>query len=377
METDDSTNRVKVGLETLPTDLPDVLKGAKIGLLAHAASRLPTGEHALSVLQDLSLNVVRLFGPEHGFFGAAGAGEKVADAVHDGVPLVSLYGVRQAPELEHLRDLDALVFDVQDVGVRAYTYLSTLKACLTRCAEVGVPLVLLDRPNPLGRAVYGAGVTGGFESFVSAHDVPFVHGLTLGELATRIARALALSAEVLNVVRMKNYDGSSWAETGLPWRAPSPNLPHFRSAQLYPLTVFLEGTPLSEGRGTERPFEQLGAPWLNGGSLSEVLNELPGLHAEPVRFTPASSKHAGTEVSGVKLSRTGPFDPLRGALILLSEVRRQNPEFSWLGEKRPFIDLLAGSDVLRRTVDGDLSGADFKTWLEARGSDPPPARLYF
>lgn len=266
---------------------------------------------------------------------------------------------------------------MQDVGVRAYTYLSTLKACLTRCAEVGVPLVLLDRPNPLGRAVYGAGVSAGFESFVSAHDVPFVHGLTLGELATRIARALALSAEVLNVVRMKNYDGSSWAETGLPWRAPSPNLPYLTSAQFYPLTVFLEGTPVSEGRGTARPFEQLGAPWLDGDALADALNGLTSLHAEPVRFTPLASKYAGTEVSGVKLSRTGPFDPLRGARVLLGEVRRQNPEFSWLGETRPFIDLLAGSDVLRRAVDGKLSEAEFEAWLKTWESEPRATRLYF
>ena len=365
---------VQVGLEVLQTDLPALLQGARVGLLAHAASRLPTGEHALEVLQTLDLNVVRLFGPEHGFFGAAAAGESVTDTTYGDLPLVSLYGTRRAPEPEHLRDLDALVFDVQDVGVRAYTYLSTLKACLTRCAEVGVPLVLLDRPNPLGRAVYGAGVSAGFTSFVSAHDVPFVHGLTLGELAGLIARDLALSAEVLQIVRMKNYDGSPWAD--LPWRAPSPNLPRLKSAQLYPLTVFLEGTPLSEGRGTDAPFEQLGAPWLAGNALAEVLNEqVPGLHAESVRFTPASSKHAGTEVYGVKLARTGPLDPLRSALVLLREVRRQNPErFRWLGKTRPFIDLLAGSDVLRRTVDGELSEADLEAWLKSPRS--APSRLY-
>lgn len=376
METDDSTNRVKIGLESLQTNLPAVLKGARVGLLAHAASRLPRGEHALEVLQDLNLNVVRLFGPEHGFLGAAGAGEKVADAVYDGRPLVSLYGVRRAPEPGHLHDLDALVFDVQDVGVRAYTYLSTLKACLTRCAEVGVTLVLLDRPNPLGRAVYGAGVTAGFESFVSAHDVPFVHGLTLGELATLIARDLG--ADNLHVVKMTGYDSSPWSEH-LPWRAPSPNLPHLTSARLYPLTVFLEGTPISEGRGTDAPFEQLGAPWLDGDTLANALNgQLTGLHAEPVRFTPVASKHAGAEVFGVKLRQTGPFDPLRGARVLLSEMRRQNPDtFSWLGEKRPFIDLLAGSEVLRRTVDGDLGEAEFETWLRTRESVPPAPRLYF
>ena len=346
-----------------------MLEGTRVGLIAHAASRLPAGEHALEVLQRLGLKVTRLFSPEHGFFGAAAAGESVADTVYGELPLVSLYGARRAPGPEHLRDLDALVFDVQDVGVRAYTYLSTLKACLSACAQTGVPLVLLERPNPLGRAVYGAGVTTGFESFVSAHNVPFVHGLTLGELAVLIARDLEVEAS-LHVVKMTGYNGSPWAATGLPWRAPSPNLPRLGSAQLYPLTVFLEGTPLSEGRGTDSPFEQLGAPWLDGEALAGRLGELAGLRAEPVRFTPASSKYAGVEVSGVKLSQTGPVDPLRAVRVLLGEVRRQNPGFSWLGEKRPFVDLLAGSDVLRRTVDGELGEEAFTAWLgeEARGA---------
>ena len=362
-----AAKRVKIGLETLQTDLPTVLRRARVGLLAHAASRLPTGEHALEVLRRSGLNVVRLFGPEHGFFGAAAAGENVADTVYGGLPLVSLYGSRRAPGPEHLRDLDALVFDVQDVGVRAYTYLSTLKACLSACAQTGVLLVVLERPNPLGRAVYGAGVSAGFESFVSAHNVPFVYGLTLGELAVLIARDLELEAS-LHVVNMVGYDGFPWAETGLPWRAPSPNLPRLRSAQLYPLTVFLEGTPLSEGRGTDSPFEQLGAPWLDGKALAERLGESSGLRAEPVWFTPVSSKYAGVEVSGVKLSQTGPVDPLRAARVLLSEVRRQNSGFSWLGDERPFIDLLAGSEVLRRTVDGELGEEAFTAWLgEGRG----------
>lgn len=372
------TGPLKVGLEVVQLELPALLKGARVGLLAHAASRLPSGEHALTVLQGLGLDIVRLFGPEHGFFGAAGEGEKVGDAAHDGLPLVSLYGMRRAPDLEHLRDLDALVVDLQDVGVRAYTYLSTVKACLERCAEAGVPLLLLDRPNPLGCASYGAGVVDGFGSFVAAHDVRFVHGMTLGELATCVARDLGLDI-TLQVVLMKGYEGAPWPETGLPWRAPSPNLPRPESARLYPLTVFLEGTNVSEGRGTDAPFEQFGAPWLSGVRLAERLNEqLPDLHAEPVRFTPASSKHAGAVVSGVRLHPSALFDPLESARVLLTEVRRQDPaRFAWLGEGRPFIDLLAGSDVLRRAVEGDVKGADFRAWLRAgEGLEAGRVRLY-
>lgn len=358
--------RVKVGLEVIRHELPIALEGERMGLLAHAAARLPSGDHALTVLQGSGLNVVRLFGPEHGFFGVAEAGEGVVDAAYNGLPLVSLYEARRAPERKHLRDLDALVVDLQDVGVRAYTYLATLRACLERCAETDVTLLLLDRPNPLGRASYGAGVAASFSSFVSAHDVRFVHGMTLGELAALMARDLGVEA-TLEVVLMKGYEGAPWPETGLPWYAPSPNLPRPESARLYPLTVFLEGTNVSEGRGTDAPFEQLGAPWLDGVRLAERLNErLPSLAAEPVQFTPASSKHQGVVVSGVRLRPSGPFDPLESAWVLLTEVRSQDPaRFAWLGEGRPFIDLLVGSDILRRAVDGDVSAADFGAWLAA------------
>ncbi len=378
MTAEAGVSRVAVGLEVIQTGLPDLLCGSRVGLVAHAASRLPNGEHALTVLQRCGVGVARLFGPEHGFFGMAAAGEGVDDAFHDGLPLVSLYGARRAPDLEHLSDLDALVVDLQDVGVRAYTYLATVKACLVRCAEAGVPLVLLDRPNPLGRAAFGAGVARGFTSFVSAHDVRFVHGLTLGELATCVARAAGLE-NTLRVVPVARYRGLPWLGTGLPWRAPSPNLPRLASARLYPVTVFLEGTNVSEGRGTNAPFEQLGAPWLDGEALAGGLNEqLPELRAEPVRFTPRSSKYAGRPVAGVRLSQVGLFDPLRAARLLLGEVRRQGADrFTWLGEERPFTDLLAGSDVLRRVVDGALSDADFSVWLETGAAlDGACVRLY-
>lgn len=378
MTAETGVSRVAVGLEVIQTRLPDVLKGAKVGVVAHAASRLPNGEHALTVLQRCGVGVARLFGPEHGFFGMAAAGEGVEDAFHDGLPLVSLYGARRAPDLEHLNDLDALVVDLQDVGVRAYTYLATVKACLERCAEAGVPLVLLDRPNPLGRAAFGAGVAPGFASFVSAHNVRFVHGLTLGELATHVARASGLE-HTLRVVPVASYRGLPWPETGLPWRAPSPNLPRLASARLYPVTVFLEGTNVSEGRGTDAPFEQIGAPWLDGEALAGSLNEqLPGLRAEPVRFTPGSSKYAGRPVAGVRLSQVSPFNPLWAARLLLREVRRQGGDrFAWLGGERPFVDLLAGSDVLRQAVDENLSDTDFSAWLETgEGLDGARVRLY-
>jgi uncharacterized protein YbbC (DUF1343 family) len=353
---------IQLGLHQLVTEVPEFLKGSSVGLLAHAASVVVIDKkiyHAVNLIQQHpDLNLVRLFAPEHGLYGAVQAGESVDDMTDSqtGLPVVSLYGARQVPDKEHLYDLDALLVDLQDVGVRCYTYLSTVKACLQVCAETKTRLVLLDRPNPLGRKVFGNGVEAGFESFVSAHDVPFVHGLTLGELALQMAQDLNIQ-EVLEVIPVTGWHGGPWNETNLPWIAPSPNLPTFQSAQCYPVAVLFEGTNISEGRGTKFPFEQLGAPWLNSQRLAEQLNAraLSGIHFESVRFTPTRSKHEGKIVEGVRLKGLGfqHFDPLVIATALLADVYKQAPEhFQWLLTKdgRAFTDLLYGSAKLRRAV---------------------------
>ena len=350
---------IQVGLRRLVTDLPKSLRGAHVGLLAHRASvALVDGKlrHAVELVQaHPELRLERLFGPEHGLYGQAQAGEQVEDYVDEqsGLPVVSLYGARRAPAAEHLRDLDALLVDLQDVGVRCYTYLSTLKACLQTCAEADTRLVVLERPNPLGRGVLGEGVAAGYESFVSAHGVPFIHGRTLAELALLMAEDLSLESPL---VIPSNWHGEAWEQTGLPWLPPSPNLPTVKSVRCYGATVFLEGTNLSEGRGSGAPFEQIGAPWLDADALAETLNAhaLPGVRFEPVSFTPTFSKHAGTEVYGVKLVLQGKgFAPLETAHILLREVYEQAPErFEWLTapDGRFFTDLLYGSARLRTFV---------------------------
>ena len=354
-------------MQRLVADLPDTLKGARVGLLAHRASVARVGgepRHAVDlVAAHPDLTLVRLFGPEHGIYGDAQAGETVGDGVdpRTGLKVVSLYGARRVPAAEHLRDLDALLVDLQDVGVRCYTYLSTLKACLQACAAANTRLGVLERPNPLGRRVQGEGVATGFESFVSAHDVKFVHGRTLGELALRMAGDLGIEPPL--VVPVSGWHGQPWSETGLPWLPPSPNLPTFDSVRCYAATVFFEGTNLSEGRGTDRPFEQVGAPWLDAGDLADTLaaRALPGVRFEPVGFTPTFSKHAGTEVYGVELVlRDGVqgegFDPLETALALLRATHEQEPGyFRWLTapDGRFFTDLLYGSARLRALVLGD------------------------
>jgi uncharacterized protein YbbC (DUF1343 family) len=351
---------VKPGLATLAESCPAWLRGARLGLVANPASvAFVEGRqrHAVGVLRSLDLRLVRLFSPEHGLYGSAQEGQEVKDGLdpHSGLAVISLYGARRAPEREHLADLEALVFDLQDVGVRVFTYLSTLKACLQRCAEAGILLVVLDRPNPLGRKRFGPGLSPGFESFVGAHDVRYGHGLTLGELAAQIAQDLGV-ASTLRVLPVTGWQGEPWHETGLPWLAPSPNLPSFSSAQLYPATVFFEGTNVSEGRGTAQPFRHLGAPWLDGFALAEALKAraLPGLRVEAASFTPRRSKHQGLRVSGVSLQVTDweHYEPVTTALALLSETRAQNPErFTWLkAGSRYLTDLLYGSDGLRLQV---------------------------
>lgn len=362
------------GLETLLTAPPARLQGARVGLVCNPASlSYPGGtpEHAIDLLRDASgPEFVRLFGPEHGLYGAAHEGGHVEDGfdARSGLEVVSLYGPRQAPEARHLQDLDALFVDLQDVGVRAYTFLSTLKACLRACAEAGTLLVVLDRPNPLGRASNGPGVEPGFESFVGAHDVRFLHGMTLGEAATVMARDLALEDSLL-VIPASGWRGEPWEQTGLPWAPPSPNLPRLESVRCYPATIFFEGTNLSEGRGTEAPFEQVGAPWLDGARLAERLNadDLTGVKFTAAKFTPERSKHAGAACEGVRLEvqDSATFEPLEAALTLLREVRRQNLEaFECLipDSGKPFIDLLYGSDKLRRWSSGELAEAEFRAW---------------
>ena len=358
---------IRVGLQRL-LEKVSALRGARVALLAHPASvAVIDGKphHAVDLVHNHNnLKLVRLFGPEHGLYGKAQEGEQVADGLDakTGLEVISLYGERRAPEPDHLQTIAALLFDLQDVGVRCFTYLSTLKACLQVCAETDTQLVVLDRPNPLGRSVFGPGVEAGFESFVAAHDVPFVHGKTLGELALVLAKDLALKP-YLEVIAVEGWEGEPWDQTELPWLAPSPNLPRFESALCYPATVFLEGTNLSEGRGTDFPFEQFGAPWLQAERLADELNGLElGVSFSPTRFIPSRSKYAGQSVQGVrlKIDDRDRYNPLTIAEKVLALIYQQNAGLEWLTtrDSRYFVDLLYGSDWLRHSVTGKVENAE-------------------
>jgi len=353
-----------LGLQQFVESVPPTLCGARVALIAHPASvALIDGQthHVVDLIQQHpDLNLIRLFGPEHGLYGAAQEGEKVSDGLDakTGLQVVSLYGERRAPEPKHLQNIDALLFDLQDVGVRCFTYLSTLKACLKVCAQTDTRLIILERPNPLGCSVYGPGVEQGFESFVGLHDVPFIHGKTLGELGLLMAKDLGLES-YLEIIPITGWHGEPWDETGLPWISPSPNLPRFESALCYPMTVFLEGTNLSEGRGTNYPFNQVGAPWLNAEALANELNGLElGITFSPTSFTPSRSKYAAQALQGVRLQVTDrTYNPLMVAHNLLKSIHEQGADLKWLQTRdgRYFTDLLYGSDKLRKDVTADSS----------------------
>lgn len=380
---------VQVGLEVLESGQGKPLRGKRVGLVVHAASVSADGRHSIDVLRALGLDVVRLFTPEHGLRSGAAAGEKVDSGMdaESGLPLVSLYGEKSEPTADDLRDLDALVFDLQDAGVRFYTYASTLLLCLEAAAEAGVELVVLDRPNPLGGERIEGPLSDAREvmppSLVNRAPGPLVHGLTLGEMA-RYANASASRKAKLTVIGMRGWKRSMlWRDTGRPWVPPSPNLRSPEAALAYPGVCLLEATNASEGRGTEAPFLLLGAPWLKAEILASI--SVPGFALEPARFTPAASpaapnpKYRDRECQGVRVRVTDAraVRPYELGLRLLAALRRQ-PEFRWAREGA--LDWLLGTPRVREALErGDsveaILGAD-QPGVNAFRRDRAAALLY-
>jgi uncharacterized protein YbbC (DUF1343 family) len=373
---------VRTGLDRVASGDAELPAG-RLGLVAHAASLTADGVHAIDVLRARGLDLVRLFGPEHGLRGEAAAGEEVAGGVDPatGLPVVSLYGAQRQPSAEDLADLDVLVLDLQDAGVRFYTYVSTLMLCLEAAAEHGVTFVVLDRPNPLG----GERVEGPVsaprevvpESFVNMAPGPLVHGLTFGEIARLVNAALPEPADLV-VVEMEGWERAmAWPDTGLPWVAPSPNLRTAEAALAYPGTALLEATTVSEGRGTEAPFLRLGAPWLDAGRLAAELAELGvadfGFAVRTTRFTPRASaaapdpKHLDEECAGLEVAVTDPAaaSPYRFGLALLVALRDE-PGFAWRGEG--WLARLTGDAGLAAAVEAGL-GVDDLWKRDAAGSE--------
>lgn len=356
---------VKTGLQALLDERLHLLDSRRVGLITQPAAVLPDLTASVDALLRAGICVTALFGPEHGFSGAAADGMAVDDAVdtRTGLPVFSLYGPTKEPSAAMLAGVDVLVFDMQDVGVRFYTYLSTLYHVLRGAARAGCPVIVLDRPNPIGgQTLEGPLVTPGYESFVGVARLPIRHAMTLGELARYFCRELAIEAE-LTVVEMQGWQRGLWFdETGLPWVATSPAMPQLSTATIYPGLCFVEGTNLSEGRGTALPFEICGAPWLDGYRLATTLNglELGGVRFRPVQFEPSAGKHAGQACQGVQAHITDrrQLRAVEMGLHVIAACRGQAPErfhflpTSWEGQP-PHFDLLAGGPALR---EGLLTG---------------------
>jgi uncharacterized protein YbbC (DUF1343 family) len=364
--------RVCTGLERLAGQGSKLLGGKRIGLLAHAASVTADLQYAWDVLGSMpGVRLQALFSPEHGLMGTHQDQESVsgsgAPASFQGLPLYSLYGETAQslrPRPEALAGLDALIVDLQDVGSRYYTFIYTLSHCMEACRDQDVEVWVLDRPNPLGgRKVEGRPLLPGFESFVGRYALPVRHGLTIGECAVAFREVFGVRCR-LRIVPMRGWRRSMWFDqTGLPWISPSPNMPTLDTAAVYPGTCLVEGTNLSEGRGTTRPFEIVGAPWIDPLVLATELRSrnLPGVFFRPVWFKPAFHKYAGQLCGGVQIHvlDRGTFLPFRTGAHLLKAAAGLWPEwFRWRQEPYEFetarlaIDLLAGGSWLREAVEG-------------------------
>lgn len=368
--------RVLAGLDYLIADGVAQLKDKRVGLATHPAAVTRDLTDSVVAFLRCGVTLTALFGPEHGFSGAVADGQHVQDAVYRDtrVPIYSLYGTRQEPTPEMLADVDVLVFDMQDVGVRFYTFISTLFYVLKGAAKAGVPVVVLDRPNPInGRVCEGPILTPGFESFVGVLPVPLRYGLTIGELARYVNDTQDLHAD-LTVIPMDGWQRDLWFdETGLTWVPTSPAMPHVSTAMIYPGMCFLEGTNVSEGRGTALPFEVCGAPWIDGATLAAHLNALPGVRFRPTRFVPTAAKFDGEICGGVQIHIIDRkvFRPVTVGLHLLATLKALYPgEFAWLPRSwegaHPHIDLLAGTDQVRHTID---AGADVTALVKGWADD--------
>jgi len=360
-----SSTKVLTGIDVLERDNFKQLAGMRVGLVTNHTGRNREGRQTIDVLNKApGVKLVALFSPEHGIRGLAD--ENVSDSKDEatGLPIYSLYGETRRPKPEQLKDLDALVFDIQDIGARFYTYISTLGYLLEEAAKTKLPVFVLDRPNPIG----GLDVEGPIAdkdklSFTSYYTIPTRHGLTIGELGQLFNKQRNIGAD-LRVIKMEGWRRSMWFdETNLTWINPSPNMRSLTEATLYPGVGLLETTNVSVGRGTDTPFEIVGAPWIQGDTLAEYLNQrgVPGVRFVPVRFTPNASVFKDKECGGVNIIVTdrGTFRPLLAGLEMAVALRKLYPN-DWKVDS--YLRLLANADTLERLKRGESAREIMTSW---------------
>jgi uncharacterized protein YbbC (DUF1343 family) len=377
-----ASQAVLTGLDLFEKCWPRELRGARVGLVVHPASVDRAFNHAVDRFRAAKCcELTTLFGPQHGIRGETQDNMIEWEGCRDqktGLPVYSLYGKVRKPSPKMLRDVDVLVVDLQDVGARYYTFVWTLDLCMQACAELGKKVLVLDRPNPInGIDLEGAVLDPEYASFVGLKPLPIRHGMTIGEVGQYL-RELYYPSLNYQVISMEGWQRGMWFdETGLPWVLPSPNMPTLDTAIVYPGMCLLEGTLLSEGRGTTRPFEIFGAPFIDGEKLVAALNadRLPGVFFRPLSFEPTFQKHAKQACGGVQMHVTdrNRFRSWKTTVAILKAVHDLYPkQFAWKQPpyeyetvKMPF-DILVGTDRLRREIESGVSLREMERWWQAQ-----------
>lgn len=391
-----SRRKVILGLEKLCESQSNLIKGSRVGLVCNQASVDHGLNHSADVLRGAQgVNLTALFGPQHGIRGDLQ--DNMIETPHTmdaetGLPVYSLYSETREPTEEMLRDVDVLVCDLQDIGCRIYTFIYTIANCMRVARRLGKRVVVCDRPNPIGGvAVEGNVLENGFESFVGLYPLPTRHGMTAGELARMFNEHWGIGCE-LEVVPLEGWSRELWFdETDAPWVLPSPNIPTLDSATVFPGTVHVEGTQMSEGRGTTRPFEFVGAPYVEASELARSLEplSLPGVKFRPTNFQPTFQKHGGVTCGGVQIHVLDRevFKPvLTGVAIIKAcfdiygdEFRWKEPPYEYVFDKNPF-DVISGTDRLRKDFENGASlqeiEASWQAGLEAFQAEREKFLLY-
>jgi len=355
---------VTTGLDNVTT-YQHLFDGKRIGIVTNHTAYSSDGRYIVDVFRDMrDVTTTALFSPEHGLYGAEGAGKKINSQIHPvyQLPIYSLYGDTRKPTPQMLENIDILVFDIQDIGARFYTYIYTMSLAMEAAAEQGKPFVVLDRPNPInGVRVEGNILQPQFASFVGLYPIAVRHGMTVGELAKMFNEqgwlANAVTAD-LKVVPMEGWRRTMWYdETGLVFRKPSPNIPNLETATVYPGLCLLEGTNVSEARGTATPFLEFGAPWIDPQKLTARLNKLnlPGMRFEPTSFTPTASKYQGQNCHGVKIVITDRnlLEPFFSGVLIVNEIYSMYP--NTLKFHADHFDRLCGTAAIRNAIINESS----------------------
>lgn len=358
---------VQTGLEQIISQFPSALKGKKVGILCHSSSITPDFRHITDLFSSMKeCTLSAIFGPQHGLYGQTQDNMiewRGIDHPVYRIPVFSLYGEHRKPTREMLQDIEVLIVDLQDVGARLYTYVWTVKLCLEACSEAGIPVWILDRPNPVGKLPFdGPVLKEEYFTFVGGAEIPLCHRMTIGEMALWIREKYYRNCD-LTVVWMKNWRRNSlFNETGLPWVIPSPNMPTVASAIVYPGTVLIEALNLSEGRGTTIPFELFGAPYINPEMLKKNLDarKIPGCAFRIHGFIPTFNKFAGKYCSGLQIHVTDPcnYHPVGTALEIIDAIIETSPPGSLEFKKPPYeyeyrlmpFDILSGDSIMRNSL---------------------------